>query len=371
MRILFKLLNLFALGVLLLSCAAAYIPPAVAWQLSFVGFAFPVVLIVNVLFLIIWILMRDPFGLLPLFALVLSWPFTQSTFALSQHEGSSDDSGLKIMTWNVKNFDLYNWNLNEQTREQMMALIDEQQPDVLCLQEFYTNNQLFPNLEYLRDSLGYPYVYFVPSVDLKKTPKTKLQKTLWQSGELHQQWGVATFSRYPITDGGTIDFENSLTNECIYTDLDINEHSLRIYNVHFQSMHLGYEDYATLDSLTDNRVASWSSLKNIARKMKRAYTKRALQAEAVQEHMAYCKTAIILCGDFNDVPVSYAYKTARANLRDAFVDKGFGFGASYVNRFSIFRIDYILTDEKIRVNSCKTIHRQLSDHYPVVSTVSF
>ena len=102
----FKFLNLLALVVLLLSCLATYIQPKEIWQLSFIGFAFPVVLIVNTFFLLLWIFKRDRFGLIPLIAIVLTWKFIQSTFALNFKE-ENKESGIKVMTWNVKNFDLY------------------------------------------------------------------------------------------------------------------------------------------------------------------------------------------------------------------------------------------------------------------------
>src|SRR3954469_7259102 len=155
----FKFLNAVALVVLLFSCLAEYIEPSKLWQLSFIGFAFPVVLIINVFFLLLWIFKRDAFGLLSLIGIVLTWNFIQSTFALNFRE-EYKESGIKLMTWNVKNFDLYNWNQNEKTREQMMALIQKENPDVLCMQEFYSNNQLFKNIAFISDSLGYKYYYF-------------------------------------------------------------------------------------------------------------------------------------------------------------------------------------------------------------------
>jgi endonuclease/exonuclease/phosphatase family metal-dependent hydrolase len=106
------------------------------------------------------------------------------------------------------------------------------------------------------------------------------------------------------------------------------------------------------------------------RKMKRAYAKRSEQAIAVAEHLHEFSGKKILCGDFNDVPVSYTYSTAKDNLHDAFVEKSKGFGATFANKFSIFRIDYTLFDEKIKINSYRTIHKELSDHYPVVVTFS-
>lgn len=367
MKFFFGALNIIALIILLLSCLAAYINPNLVWQLSFIGFAFPVVLVINVLFVLVWIIKRKRFGLIPLFAIVLTWKFIHSTFALN-FSAENKEQGLKLMTWNVKCFDLYNWSNNLNTRGKMMAVIKKQNPDVLCLQEFYTNNQFFHNMEYLRDSLGYKYCYFPPAVELVKVPTSKLQKTLWHSGVLNQQWGVATFSKYPIVDTGKIRFKNSFTNDCTYADVDFNGKPVRIYNVHFQSIHLGYDDYATLDSLEENQQTQWTGLKNIMRKMKRAYQKRSEQANAVAQHIDDHTGHHILCGDFNDVPVSYTYNTASDNLKDAFIEKGKGFGPTYANKFSIFRIDYCLFDPAIQVNSYRTIHNELSDHYPVCVT---
>lgn len=369
MRYFFKFLNILAIVVLVLSCLATYVEPKQLWQLSFIGFVFPVVLVINVFFLFLWILKKDAFGIISLVAIVLTWNFIQSTFALNFKEDSKE-SGIKLMTWNVKNFDLYNWNKNEETREEMMRLIKKENPDMLCMQEFYSNNQLFQNIEFIRDSLGYKYFYAPPSIELNKIPATKLQKTLWLNGELKQQWGVAIFSKFRITDKGRINFNNSYANACIYTDINIDGNTIRLYNVHFESIHLGYEDYATLDSLGENQQLKWSSAKKIVRKMRRAYGRRAQQSVAVAKHISQFEGKQILCGDFNDVPVSYTYSTTKGNLNDAFVEKGKGFGATFANRFSIFRIDYTFFDPKIQINSYKTIRKELSDHYPVVVTFS-
>ena len=76
----------------------------------------------------------------------------------------------------------------------------------------------------------------------------------------------------------------------------------------------------------------------------------------------------IVCGDFNDVPVSYTYHTVSGNLQDAFVEAGRGFSPTFSNKFSIFRIDYALLDPAFKVNSYRVVHKELSDHYPVVVT---
>jgi endonuclease/exonuclease/phosphatase family metal-dependent hydrolase len=151
----------------------------------------------------------------------------------------------------------------------------------------------------------------------------------------------------------------------------IGEKTLRLYNVHFQSIHLGYEDYAAIDEMEQKRQGKWQNVKGIMRKMKQAYTNRALQAKKVRQSLNSYDGAKVLCGDFNDVPVSFAYNTVRGEMQDAFVEKGSGFGATFVNKLSIFRIDHIFMGPEIKTGSYKTIKEPLSDHYPVCVTFSF
>lgn len=362
----FQFLNVIALLVLLAGCLAVYVNPNTFWQLSFLGFAFPVMLLLNVFLFIGWLLLWSRFTFVALTAILLCIPFIRTTFGF--HFATDKEEGIKLITWNTKNFDLYNWSGNRANRAEMMSLLQKENADVLCLQEFYTNNQFFHNLEYLRDTLGYKYMYFPPAVELSKVPKSKLQQTLWKSGILKQQWGVATFSKYPIIDTGRIRFDNSLANNCIYTDIDFKGKVVRVFNVHFQSIHLGYEDYAALDSLSEKQQTKWNSLKSIVRKMKTAYSRRSQQANAVAEQLQAYKGAKMLCGDFNDVPVSYTYHTARTGMLDAFVEKGKGFSPTYVNPLSIFRIDYVLHEAGIKLNSYRVVQAPLSDHYPVAVT---
>ena len=367
---LFIFLNIIALLVLALSCLATYIEPTVFWQLSFIGFAFPIVLIINFLFLPGWLLAGKRFALIPLIAIVFTWKFIHGTFAFN-FIGNNHESGIKLMTWNVKAFDLYNWSHNTEARNNMMALIKKQNPDVLCLQEFYNNSEVFHNLEYLRDTLGYQYCYFPPAVETSKPALSKTQKLQWHNRPLIQQWGVATFSKFPITDSGKVDFGKTLSNSCIYTDLNVKGKTVRLYNVHFQSIHLGSQDYTALDSLEDAQKTQWTSLKSIMKKMKLAYKRRSIQANAVAQSMQAYEGSKMVCGDFNDVPVSYTHHTISQNLQDAFVAKGKGFSPTFSNKLPVFRIDYVLLDEAFKINSYRVVRKELSDHYPVVVSFVF
>ncbi len=267
------------------------------------------------------------------------------------------------MSYNVRNFDLYNWSGNKKTRSRIMDLIRKENPDIICFQEFYTDDEEFHNEEYIRDSLGYKY-HYLHVTDDKWYKNTEHMK--WH----HLLWGLAVFSRYEIVDTGLVRFGEKSGNQCIFADLRIDGKPLRIYNTHLQSMHLNYDDYDAIEELSENQNTNWYRVKNIFRKMKHAYAKRADQAKAVHEHVSAHQGQKIVCGDFNDSPVSYSYQTISSGLNDAFVERGKGFGESFNSKLGFFRIDFVLPDPSIRVNSFRSIHRTLSDHFPVVVTLS-
>ena len=267
------------------------------------------------------------------------------------------------MSYNVRNFDLYNWSGNKKARSKIMKLIGEESPDIVCFQEFYTDDEDFRNVEYLRDSLGYKYHYLHVTYDkwYKNTSEMK-----WH----HLLWGLATFSRYQIIDTGIVRFDEPGGNQCTFADMTVNGKTLRVYNTHLQSIHLGYDDYDTIEELSENQNTNWYRVRNILKKMKQAFAKRAEQARAVHEHVSKYQGQKIICGDFNDSPVSYTYQNISDGLNDAFIKCGKGFGPSFDTKLGFFRIDFILPDPSIQVNSYRSIHKALSDHFPIVVTLS-
>ncbi len=76
----------------------------------------------------------------------------------------------------------------------------------------------------------------------------------------------------------------------------------------------------------------------------------------------------IICGDFNDTPMSYTYWKLSRGRRDSFKDAGKGFGATYSMLQPLLRIDYILSPKDVRATSHKIVKLKYSDHYPVVAT---
>lgn len=356
---LMQVLNCLTIVVLLLSYIAPYVSPAVFWPLAFFGLIHPALAIINLLFIVYWSLRRHRFVLYSTMALFIGWSLNGLEMQLRPQESNpSPVNSARLMTWNTKLFDLYNWSENRQTRGRMFKLIHDQQPDILCLQEFYTQDTgYFRNLDSLKRLLLLPYAH----VEYTYTKKTI------------NHWGVATFSRYPILNQGRIIFNNKSNNICIYTDMLIQQDTIRVYNMHLQSIHFGYSDYDFIDKVAGDGDAEneVENSKNILRRFKRAYTTRAGQADAIAEHIANCPHPVIICGDFNDTPISYVYHKIANGLNDAFVESGHGFGKTYVNITPFPRIDYILHSTNLRTFDFQTLSTEkMSDHYPIVCRLS-
>lgn len=343
------------------SCLACYLDPSVFWPLQFLGLAFPFILVLVVACLIISAAGRIVIFWVNLAAMVLAWPFIRTVVAV--HTAGDESKGIKVMSYNVRNFDLYNWSGNKETRSDIMQLIRSENPDIICFQEYYTDDNEFRDTEYLKDSLGYRYHYMRVTYD--KTPRRDDSRR-----SNHMQWGLAIFSRYDIADKGLVQLGQSTANQCMYADVRMGDRLLRVYNTHLQSIHLGYDDYDTIEELSENQSTSWHKLKSILRKMKRATAARAHQARILQDAIRQYEGPRILCGDFNDAPVSYTYHTISRGMTDAFVEKGNGFGSSFATKLGVYRIDFMLTDPSISIHACRTIPRRLSDHYPMVTTLS-
>ena len=356
--------NLFAALGLLITYFAPYVNPGDIGLVALFGLAYPLAVTVNVLFVLYWLVKRKVHILWSLAAILSGWSLLTNSFALN----FSDSNGvpvenaipLKVMTYNVQNFDLYNWNENIESRDKMMELIKAQEPDVICFQEFYTDEDGdFHNVKFLVNELGFQHYHFVKTLTLKGT----------------HHWGLAIFSKYPMVNKDKVAFSNTKNNIVAVADIDVEGQVVRLFNTHLQSIHLGNKDLKYLEKIgaSPKEIVNKENLessKKIINKLKDAYVKRSAQAQDLAFHIRKSPHPVVVCGDFNDTPASYAYRTIARHLKDAFLEVGLGTGGTYVGPLPSFRIDYVLLDSKMEVKHFEVLPQKYSDHYPVSCTIN-
>lgn len=335
----------------LLSATAPFISTANVHIMGFLGLAFPFLLIVVLLLLIFWLAVSYKYALLPFIALLLSSYSISHFFSFNFKEKQSSEEAISILTYNVKIFDLYNWSRNEIGSKAILDEIINANADIVCLQEFYTDNSdNFNMLKKLHEF--YPYAHVEITLTLRGTDK----------------WGIATFSKFPIRRKEKIVFENAQHNLAIASDIFVNNKLIKVYNTHLQSIHLNYDEIESIENITDTII--WKPTGNIFAKLRYAYYWRALQAEKLKANMNKANAPIILCGDFNDSPNSYVYRTLSKNLQDSFDEAGLGVGQTYFGKIPAFRIDYILADSKFNISKHQILRNIFSDHFAVKATMS-
>lgn len=355
--------NLLVAILLVLSYFATQWDPAnvSGFGAALLGLGYPILLLLNIFFILFWLFFRKWFFIISILVIALGWPHLQRTIhiPLSKQEIVPTPNEIKFMSYNVQNFDLYNWTENEVSRNNMLNLIKEEEPDVIAFQEFYTeDSEHFHNVKLLVNELDFQHYYFEKTLTLKEK----------------NHWGLAVFSKYPLTNKTAIPLKGSKNNLITFCDIEVpNSGPIRLFNVHLQSIGLGNKDFKYLKEIADQKPDSESSknLVRIVKKLKTAFGKRGDQAEILGEEIRRSGRPVVVCGDFNDTPMSYTYHEISNGLKDAFMEQGVGLGGTYAGPLPSFRIDYILTDPVFEVHDFEVIRKKYSDHYPITAVIGY
>jgi endonuclease/exonuclease/phosphatase family metal-dependent hydrolase len=266
-------------------------------------------------------------------------------------ESSNHEHSLKVMTYNVQMFNLP-FKKADTSYAKILSFIKRENPDIVCLQEFYIADGKLSEEQFVKALSSHPYHAIFYNVK--------------RNNSSH---GIATFSKYPIKMNLEIPFDNS-SNAAMYSDIKINDTIIRIYNIHFQSVKLNIRK-SFRHILGGHDEARVAELEDVSVRLKTAFIKRARQVDDVARHISVSPYPVIVCGDFNDTPVSYTYHIIKDDKKDTFREQGRGIPSTFRDLFPSFRIDYIFHDKNMSTLSYKIPQVDYSDHYPVVSRIRY
>ena len=350
------LLCTLLLSLLLLSAGAtAWVRPSTTMVFTYLGLAFPAIALFNALAAAYWVLKRKWYVVIPVCSLILSSHNLQKTIGIHKNNPAEKviTDKIKVLSYNVKLFDFYDKN------SKVPDYLLKQDADIVCLQEFgyHTGKEKrFLTRSDIMDKLRakYPYHHFSQSeLQMKGT------------------YGMATFSKYPILRHEEIAIE-SRYKSAIYSDVALGSDTIRIFNLHLESNKLTSTERDMLQHLRRHGDSTNSKAKAINKKLSEAYSLREKQADKVAELVGKTHYPIILCGDINDVPVSYTYSTlASDKLTDAFTEKGRGYGHTFNEGNIKFRIDDIMHSKQLYVKKYVRDKVPYSDHYPIITELAW
>ncbi|WP_177318742.1 endonuclease/exonuclease/phosphatase family protein [Chitinophaga sancti] len=339
---------------LILSCWLPYLNPGKWWLSGFAGLFFPIVLVINLVYLIYWLIQKKPYWGLSLGAVLLSCRALLLTFGHhpAGNAANSQSGDFTIMSFNSSSMGLKNYTEDPALQTSIYNTLQSAAPDILCIQEFYTNSapDHTDHLGAIQEKLHYPYRYFTRD------------KTKWNTW----QYGIVLFSKYPILSSCNIPCGHSEVgsgSSILQADIKIKEHTIRVFTAQLQSYMLRHKDYAALQGEATQAIG-------LAARMKNTFGKRAVQAEQLAALIKESPYPAIVCGDFNDTPVSYTYNKISPDMQDAFLQQGWGIGRTLSFLAPTLRIDYILTQSPFHVNGFSSFPHKGFEHFPIMASLS-
>ena len=355
--------NILAIIVLVLSTFAWKIMPSKATIIAYLGLGFPIILFINILYLILWVVsFRWKYALVQIAAILICWQpiFTCFPIHIRTSAKNIPENSFKIVTYNVRAF---NWAKGEKARNNpIIKYLINSDADIICLQEFAVSTGRNQKGIITEKELN---------AKLKDYPYHEIIKLRASRGDF--AYGLACYSKFPITKATKLPLESTYNGSAMY-ELKIQDKDVILVNNHLESNKITSQDkqlykefFRNKDKETLGEVAV-----NIQTRLGAAYKKREIQARTIREILDKQKAdATIVCGDFNDTPISYAYYTVKGDMTDSFASSGLGQGITYHESMFWFRIDFIMHSIGLESYNCTVDKIKYSDHYPVWTYLTF
>lgn len=330
-KLIFILNSVFA-TLLLLSYALPYVFPKSFPSIAVLSLTVPVLIVVNIIFLIYWAIRLKKQFLLSFFVLLLGFTHVTSLYRFGNNTNKDITDSFSVMSYNVRLFNKYKWIEKDSIDKQLVDFINTEAPDILCLQEYHDDQ---------KNSFGkYPYKY-------KKLRGNK------------RSVGQVIFSKFPIVNAGSLNFPDTFNN-AIYADIVRDNDTIRVYNVHLESLRI---------NPAIKKLAEEGSEK-LYNRVGHTFVMQQLQAERFNADGNTSSHKKIICADLNNTQYSNVYKQIKGGMTDVFLEAGSGLGRTFNFKLFPVRIDFIFADPDFKVKEFKNYDVSYSDHYPVLAKLS-
>lgn len=358
----FIIVNVITAILFLLGCYGYLFKPTYFWPIGFLTLSAFYFLLLLLAFIFFWLFVKPQLALISLLTIVLAYKPVTNIIPLRLSYTFNKQKQLKamrVMTWNVAQFNVMEDKEHPNVKKEMINIINDYEPDIACFQEMVAEDsavRMHGHIDDFLDKLHFKnYFYSYNS-----------KEDFW--GYAH--FGIIVFSKYPIINKQTVSWYPRDYNSIFqYVDIVKDGDTIRIFNIHLQSLRFSRSNLKYIDKPTVEDKDALKESKNIIGKFKKGFLKRQVQAERIKAEIAKSPYPVIVCGDFNDVPNSYAYHTIGGNLQNAFVRKGGGLGRTFSGISPVLRIDNIFADKKMNVQQFLLIKKKLSDHFPVIADI--
>ena len=359
----FILTNIFLALLFLLGCYGYWFNPKYFWPVGFLTLSAFYFLLLLVVFFIFWLFVKPRRSLISLIAIALAYGPVQNILPVrfsSSFDMNKPDKILRVMTWNVAQFNVLNDKKHPEGKNQMFDIINNCQPDIACFQEMVAEDSTIKNHGHMKEfleKLKFPDYFYSYNV----------KEDFW--GYAH--FGIIIFSKYPIINKKTISFyPNDYNSIFQYVDIVKGADTIRVFNVHLQSLRFSRANLKYIEEPTVEKENTIKESKSIIGKFKNGFLKRKVQADRIRAEMEKSPYPVIITGDFNDVPNSYAYHAIGKDMKNVYVEKGSGLGRTFTGISPVLRIDNIFVDNKFEVQQFLRIPKKLSDHFPIIVDVN-
>lgn len=333
--------------VLLIAYLTPHVAPSTFGSLTIVGIFAPILYIGEVICLLCWMIMGR-WKIVGVVALLLvPGLFHISDFYnvvyMRQVEQKPSRGSFTLMSYNVRGF---RNDSSSRAVDNHVAYFESQElADIVCFQEYALD---IPNVERI-DSL------------FNARQNRLYVKDVVESGEVV----LRTYSRFPIVGSGSLSGEGRGTS--LWVDVIVGKNdTLRVFNNHLHSMNISSEDSSDIEH--GKILNDGDRMQSIVDRIAKNSSIRAEYVDTLRtivDSSPYCN---IICGDFNDTPMSYVYGELKDGYVDAFEQCGSGYGYTFRPMHGTLRIDYILFSQELEAESyLADKSNELSDHLPITA----